>query len=404
MGTWLTYLAALLMAGATAFTFSSSSSLFAMMNSITSYMTGAAAILFLIVSFVTVAAGTASLRKNKKGGKILGTTILWSVVTTIILSILGVLLSSLSSVIFPVSASAGGEYGELISTFSSTSDPLSSSSLISKLFIPSLFFAFLFGIALTPTSDVIRPAYTTMNSFSEVLYRIQRTITFFGACYVYVAGTTFFLGLWQEKTFFASPRPFFALLSATALVVLVVLPFLYAIFTKFKKNPYAIIGRGLSGLITAFVSGNIFASSLLGESLSRSNLGVQKRISSTVTPLSIVISRGGTAFVSVVTVITLLKTLGADISPRALAIITLTIATFSFASSMFPGIEVAAISVIALKSLNIDVYGAESAIVSLIPFINGCALLIDMLLSLMGNALCGAVTKTDAKIPLKDTI
>ena len=404
MGTWLTYLAALLMAGATAFTFSSSSSLFAMMNSITSYMTGAAAILFLIVSFVTVAAGTASLRKNKKGGKILGTTILWSVVTTIILSILGVLLSSLSSVIFPVSASAGGEYGELISTFSSSSDPLSSSSLISKLFIPSLFFAFLFGIALTPTSDVIRPAYTTMNSFSEVLYRIQRTITFFGACYVYVAGTTFFLGLWQEKTFFASPRPFFALLSATALVVLVVLPFLYAIFTKFKKNPYAIIGRGLSGLITAFVSGNIFASSLLGESLSRSNLGVQKRISSTVTPLSIVISRGGTAFVSVVTVITLLKTLGADISPRALAIITLTIATFSFASSMFPGIEVAAISVIALKALNIDVYGAESAIVSLIPFINGCALLIDMLLSLMGNALCGAVTKTDAKIPLKDTI
>ena len=188
------------------------------------------------------------------------------------------------------------------------------------------------------------------------------------------------------------------------MVVLVILPLLFAFFTGFKKNPYGVIGRGLSGLITAFVSGNMFASSLIGESLSRSNLGIQKRISSTVTPLSIVITRGGTAFVSTVTVITLLKTLGAEISMVALILLTLAIAGASFLSSLFSGIEVAAISVIALKMLNINIYGAEAAIVSLIPFINGCALLIDMTLSLMANAISGARTKTDAKIPLKDTI
>ena len=48
METWLTYLAALLMAGATAFTFSSSSSLFGMMSTITSYLTGVASFLFLV--------------------------------------------------------------------------------------------------------------------------------------------------------------------------------------------------------------------------------------------------------------------------------------------------------------------------------------------------------------------
>ncbi|MCI7606730.1 MAG: dicarboxylate/amino acid:cation symporter [Spirochaetales bacterium] len=404
METWLTYLAALLMAGATAFTFSSSSSLFGMMSTLTSYLTGVAAFLFLGTSIVTMAAGTASLRKNKLGGKVLRTTILWAVITTLVLSFLGAFAARFVDVIFPVSASAGGDYESEITSFLSVIDPLCSSAFLSKCFIPALIASFILGVALTPSSDIIRPAYTVMNSFSEVMYRIQRTLTYFGACYVYVAATTFFLGLWQEKTAFAAPEPFIALIVATLVVVLVILPLLFAFFTGFKKNPYGVIGRGLSGLITAFVSGNMFASSLIGESLSRSNLGIQKRISSTVTPLSIVITRGGTAFVSTVTVITLLKTLGAEISMVALILLTLAIAGASFLSSLFSGIEVAAISVIALKMLNINIYGAEAAIVSLIPFINGCALLIDMTLSLMANAISGARTKTDAKIPLKDTI
>lgn len=404
METWLTYLAALLMAGATAFTFSSSSSLFGMMSILTSYLTGVAAFLFLGTSIVTMAAGTASLRKNKLGGKVLRTTILWAVITTLVLSFLGAFAARFVDVIFPISASAGGDYESEITSFLSVIDPLCSSAFLSKCFIPALIASFILGVALTPSSDIIRPAYTVMNSFSEVMYRIQRTLTYFGACYVYVAATTFFLGLWQEKTAFAAPEPFIALIVATLVVVLVILPLLFAFFTGFKKNPYGVIGRGLSGLITAFVSGNMFASSLIGESLSRSNLGIQKRISSTVTPLSIVITRGGTAFVSTVTVITLLKTLGAEISMVALILLTLAIAGASFLSSLFSGIEVAAISVIALKMLNINIYGAEAAIVSLIPFINGCALLIDMTLSLMANAISGARTKTDAKIPLKDTI
>ena len=404
METWLTYLAALLMAGATAFTFSSSSSLFGMMSTITSYLTGVAAFLFLGTSIITLASGTASLRKNKLGGKVLRTTILWAIVTTLVLSFLGAFVARFVDVIFPVSASAGGEYESGIKAFITASDPLSSSAFLSKVFIPALIASFILGVALTPSSDIIRPAYTVMNSFSEVMYRIQRTLTYFGACYVYVAGTSFFLGLWQEKTAFAAPQPFIALLVATLVVVLVILPLLFALFTGFKKNPYGVIGRGLSGIITAFVSGNIFASSLIGESLSRSNLGIQKRISSTVTPLSVVISRGGTAFVSVLTVITLLKTLGAEITISALILIALAIAASSFTSSLFSGIEVATISVMALKMLKINVYGAEAAIISLIPFVNGCALLIDMVISLMANAISGARTKTDAQIPLKDTI
>ena len=404
METWLTYLAAFLMAGATAYTFSSSTPLLKMMSAATSFLTGVAALLFLVVSFVTIASGTASLRKNRLGGRTVRITIFWAVVTTLILSMLGVILANGIPQIFPVSSSAGGNYTEVLSSFTSSTDALDSGSIIGKFFLPLVFAAFILGAALTPSSDVIRPAYTVMNSFSEAVYRIQRTAAYFGAFYVYVAGTAFFLNIWQEKTAFVSPKPFVALALSVLLVIMVVLPLLYAIFTGFRKNPYGVVGRGLAGLLTAFLSSNIYASSLMGESLSRSNMGIQKRISSTATPLSILIARGGTAFVSTLTTVTLLKTLGAEISTFALVILALTISGLSLVSFFFPGVEIAVVSVFAIRFLNINVYGAEAAIVALLPILNGFAIMIDVLISFMASAIVGARTKTDAKIPLKDTI
>ena len=392
------------MAGATAYTFSSSTPLLKMMSAATSFLTGVAALLFLVVSFVTIASGTASLRKNKLGGRTVRITIFWAVVTTLILSMLGVILANGIPQIFPVSSSAGGNYTEVLSSFTSSIDALDSGSIIGKFFLPLVFAAFILGAALTPSSDVIRPAYTVMNSFSEAVYRIQRTAAYFGAFYVYVAGTAFFLNIWQEKTAFVSPKPFVALALSVLLVIMVVLPLLYAIFTGFRKNPYGVVGRGLAGLLTAFLSSNIYASSLMGESLSRSNMGIQKRISSTATPLSILIARGGTAFVSTLTTVTLLKTLGAEISTFALVILALTISGLSLVSSFFPGVEIAVVSVFAIRFLNINVYGAEAAIVALLPILNGFAIMIDVLISFMASAIVGARTKTDAKIPLKDTI
>lgn len=392
------------MAGATAYTFSSSTPLLKMMSAATSFLTGVAALLFLVVSFVTIASGTASLRKNRLGGRTVRITIFWAVVTTLILSMLGVILANGIPQIFPVSSSAGGNYTEVLSSFTSSTDALDSGSIIGKFFLPLVFAAFILGAALTPSSDVIRPAYTVMNSFSEAVYRIQRTAAYFGAFYVYVAGTAFFLNIWQEKTAFVSPEPFVALALSVLLVIMVVLPLIYAIFTGFRKNPYGVVGRGLAGLLTAFLSSNIYASSLMGESLSRSNMGIQKRISSTATPLSILIARGGTAFVSTLTTVTLLKTLGAEISTFALVILALTISGLSLVSSFFPGVEIAVVSVFAIRFLNINVYGAEAAIVALLPILNGFAVMIDVLISFMASAIVGARTKTDAKIPLKDTI
>ncbi len=404
MATWLTYLAALLMAGATALTFSSSTVFLNIMSSLTSLMTNIGLFLFIPVTFVTFMAGTASLKKDRIGGKTVRINIVWALITSLVLAFSAVLLTSKLSLSLPVTASTGGNYIELFSSYSENADPIGTLSLINSIYPIVIVLAFVFGCALTPSSDIIRPAYAVINSFSEVMYRIERTLTYFGSIYVYIASTSFFLSLWQEKTAFVSPSFFLYLLGATALLVLVVLPLLFGIFTGFRKNPYGIIGKGLSSLIFAFMSGNIYLTEFQSAAINRNSLGVQKRIVSTSLPLGVFITRGGTCFVSTVTVLSLLRALNADVSVTAAAVIALTSFILSFASFMSASSEVAFISFLVLKTLNINVYGAEAMLISILPFLNGLAVLLDTLLINMASSIVAKRTKTDITVPVRDAI
>lgn len=402
MEIWLTYLAALLMAGATAFAFPSTQAVYKAVGSAAELLTGAGVFLFIPVSFITLASGVASLRKDKLGKKITGVNILWALVTSFVLTLLAALAARLFGLSFPVTASAGGESVSLFSSYASSIDFAGVLSLIEDIFIPLVILALVTGMALTPSSDVIRPAYTVFNSLSEVMYRIIRCVTYFGALYVYLAATDFFISLYREKTAFVSPSFFLKTAGAALLVLLVVLPLLYAFFTGFRRNPYKILGRAFSSLIFAFVSGNIFFSALQNESIDRCSLGVQKRIVSTTVPFGVIITRGGTCFVSTLTVITLLTTLGAEISLVALLIIALTVVGLSLLSSMSAGMETAFISIALLRLLNINAYGAEAAVISITPFLNGLATMLDIALISMASSIAAVRTKTDITIPARD--
>lgn len=404
MATWLTYLASLCMAGATAFAFSSSTVFLNILSSLTAILTNIALFLFIPVSFVTLTAGIASLKKDRIGGKTVRINILWALVTSVILTVLGVVFVNEFDLSLPVTASTGGNYVELFSSYTEKLDPLGTLETLSSFFPIIVLLSLVFGSALTPSSDVIRPAYAVVNSLSEVMYRIERTITYFGSLYVYIASTSFFIALWQEKTAFVAPSFFIYLLSAMAALVLVVLPLLFGIFTGFRKNPYAFVGKGLSSLIFAFMSGNIYASAMQSAAIDRNSLGVQKRIVSTTLPFGIFITRGGTCFVSTVTILSLLKALNAQVTIEAAAVIAFTTFILSFASFMSASSEVAFISILVLKTLNINVYGAEAMLISILPFLNGAAVLMDTLLINMASLIVAKRTKTDITVPVRDAI
>lgn len=404
MKTWLTYLAALLLSGATAFAFPYSTGLLNAMNFLTSLFISVSIFLFIPISFITFTSGVASLRKDKIAGKAVGYDILWSIVTSFVLALLAILHVRIFSSSIPVTSSAGGDYVTLYNEFISSYDIFGIVEVAGTGFLPLLLAAIVFGIALTPSSDVIRPAYTVMNSLSEAMYRIERIFSNFGALFVYVAGTAFFLNLWQEKTAFVSPSFFIDILLSTLVLIVVVLPLLYLIFTKFKKNPYLVIGRAISSLILGFVSGNIYVTSLQNEAIIRNNTGVQKRIVSVTTPLGILITRGGTCFVSVLSVLSILSALDAKVTAVAAILIALTVVCLSLISFMSAGCETTVIAILLFRVMNINVYGAEAALISIIPFLNSVATLLDVTLISLASNIEARMTKTDINVPAEDVI
>ena len=415
MKTWITYIAALLMGLATALIFGDSSSALSVISGLSSFMVNLGVCIAIPVLVVTFASGTASLRKDRMGGKAISASILWALATTIVFSLAAVILSSLFPVSFPVTSTAGNPQ-EMLSNHVSYMLSSGYSALYPRnvfltlasstyFIVPAVIVSWILGIALKPSSDIIRPAYTTMNSFSEVMYRISRTCTVYGFFLVFASSAYSFLSLYQEKTIQAAPR--FAVMLASGAVVLAAafIPLLFAIFTGFKKNPYKVLYRSLPAAIAGLAAGNSVSILTIEESTARYNLGVQKRISSVAVPVLSIIGKGGSAFVAAAAMISLFQATTGNAPTLSVMLMAAGIAAIvSFASSFAVGTEAIFITVLTLRILGINLYGAENAIVAILPLISGIGIMLDAIIATAGSNIAATFVGTDIDVPYKDIL
>ena len=414
MKTWITYLAAILMGIATCLIFSDYTAVTAVYSSVTGFLVSLGIFLFIPITIITFTAGIASLRKDKLLAKSTGITVLWSLLTTAILALSAAAIFLAFPVKFPVSSSAGSDASVFESIFRTTSNralnqiypsnPFMSIATTTYYIVPILIISWILGISLKPNADIIRPAYTVMNSFAEVMYRIVRTITVYGFFLAYTASSYFFLALFQEKTVLVSHEFMKFFLSGTIIALLIILPLIYAIFTRFRKNPYWALGRSFTPIATGLFTGNILMSAIINEGSSRQNVGVQKRIVSTATPIFTIIGRGGTAFITTLTVLSLFNAVGAQLSTSSAIVASLMIALASFISCIATGYEIIVVLFASLKLMNLNLYGAEATILAMLPLLTGLSVLLDSAIAALGNAAISFYTRTDVKIPYRDIL
>ena len=213
------------------------------------------------------------------------------------------------------------------------------------------------------------------------------------------------LEIYQEKTLFAAPRYATLLAIGVFITIFFVLPLLYGVFTLFRKNPYKMLLRSVSTLLFSFSSSNTIAAIPLAESISRQNLGVQKRISSVSIPLMTIIGKGGSAFVSIIVLLSLYQATTGEIPGTEVIVYTaLTAMLVSFISSTSLGTETALITVLTLNILGINLYGAENAIVAFMPLLSGIGSLIDTAIAMLGASVVSSAAGTDIEVPYRDTI
>ena len=392
MKTWITYIAALLMGLATALLFGDFAGTAGIMSAVSSYLISLGIFIAVPMVVITLASGTASLMKDRMGRKTALSSLLWAVVSAIVMAFAGAAVYASNPLSFPVTSTAGSAPGVLMSHASYMLSSSGSSlypitpywtfATATRFILPVIIISWVLGLSLKPSADIIRPAYTVMNSFSSL-----------------------FTGIYQEKTLFAAPE-FAALLAVSVLImILAVLPLLYAVFTGFRKNPYKVIFRSIGAMAAGLTTSNIVAVLPMNESIARQNLGVQKRIASTSVPLLAVIGHGGSAFISALTLLSLFQaTAGETPGAGVIAAAAAAAAAVSFLSSAAAGSEVVMITVLVLNLLSINLYGAENAVIALLPVLGGIGTMLDSLITAMGSSIAASFVGTDTDIPYRDTI
>lgn len=397
MKTWISYLAATALGLAATLLFGESGIFQQVMYTITALLVQLGGFVLIPLVFFGFSSGIASLRKDRKGGVFARTTILWSIGSTLLLVMGCAIVFRFFPSNFPASTSAGSDASSLsiiapqsISTLFESMLPINPFYTLANaesFLLPVLVIALVFGYFLKPNVEVIRPAYVTMNSLSETMFRLARAYSTTGHFFIFFASSYWFSHLQMEGTLFVAGRFLLMLIISTLSGILVVLPLLFGLVTRFRVNPYVIIYRMLAPAAAALFTGSIFFSSPMTISLSRHNLGCQKRVSATAVPLYTLIGRGGSAMIATLSILSLLYAATSSMpSDKVILFVALSSALFAYASPLYLGYEVFFITIIALQFLKIDLYGAEMTLVALMPILNGLGILVDSFIAAFGSA------------------
>ncbi len=414
MKTWFTYIAALFFAAATAFLFADYEIVANTIAYISGYLINIATLVTLPVLVFSFTTAIASLRKDKMGGNAASSIIIWTLLTGIILPFIATGLFYLYPTAFPVTSSAGSSgdmagYYVNYSLYSNLNalnmaNPFNVMATASTVLLPLLILCWIFGAFLNPTSDQIRPAYAVMNSFSEVMHKIARFYTQFGYIICYFALSDLFLSTYIEKTLIAVPSYLIKLLIIASAAIFVALPLLFSICTRFRRNPYKALYLSLSSLLMGLSSGNIISVIPANITSGRLSLGEQKRHAVASSYFFALFAKGGSAAISTYLSLTLITAMGGVLDLSTMVIITLTVIAVSFISSASFGMESIFITYLALKLLKIDLYGAESALLSILMVTNGIGTMLDAAIMALGSKVTAVRSKTEIEIPYKDYV
>lgn len=394
MRTWLTYLSASLLGLATAWFFGESPEAFETLSSVNTFLLNLGLCLTLLSLPFTFTSGIAALGREKKGRKVLRTCLAWSFLAAFLLAFLGALAAWLCPMPFPATETSSlspgtlsGSVGKILSNaFKSLSlfNPLWTAGTTMNFFPPLLVILFLVGLAASGSQEEFRPAFSALTSFAEVMRRVSRNFTIFGFPLAFSSSSVFFLSLGKEGglSLFAKGL---GLASLAALII--VLPLAFAVYTRFKVNPYRVLLRSLPALFLALFSSNRNMSLSIETALSSDSIGNDKNVSSVSAPLMLVLGKGGSAFVSVIAVISVIfSTTGGTLNVTGLLLAALAAASASFLSSAASGAEPALVAVLTLNFLGLELYGAENAIIALLPLIAGLGSLLDCSIAMLGTS------------------
>lgn len=366
--------------------------------------------------FFLTTAGVASLNLQHLTRKTISYAAVWVIIIVLMVMVTGgffaylMPIPDLDAFISSNAPSAGsvssfeGSSATITAALSGTLfDPFYRSS---GLLLPVIGAALVLGYGITPVKEVIRPAYSIMNSFSEVCYTL-----FNGIGHLMNVGLAFMSGLLLSRLAgihdWGLLTQFFIFLSLAVLIfILLILPVLLVILTK-EKRPYSLIFGLASPILLAFWSGTSSYALPMTLQHIRLNLGIAKRITSVSLPVITLIGRSGSALISCFVLIAFqTELLGATLSAITILMTLLSCILFSLAAYAFPGFEILFICTGTAGMLGLPILDGTlpSFLLILNPLLQGLGAVLDTLIAGLGTAVCGYMLHAHIPVPAKERI
>ena len=262
--------------------------------------------------FFSLAMGTFKLRESGKTLKVYIRTIIYMILFSAILTILGaltVLLLSPSRI--PIIIEQGSplllkhfpEYLENIF-------PLNSFQIFSfpgNFLLPLFAGALIIGLNMNFDKHITMPAVELFDSLSRIFYRINDLVVEIMGIGMIALGAYFVINLQNTPSLELFRQLILVLTADFVFIIFGLFPILMYFLTPGKTNPYiwlyGIIAPGLAG----FLSGNNYFSIPFLIKTGHDNLGIPRRVGSATFPLFSLFGKAGTGLVSAVSFIVILK-------------------------------------------------------------------------------------------------
>ena len=266
-------------------------------------------VVFPLVFFALVA-GTYELKREKKIFRVYGRTILYLLLATAALIIVGmvtVLVFSPERIPIIVEQEQAIRLPGLKETLLGLFPDNLFHVFVSpgSIMLPLVLFAFLLGLNLTFDLRITSPVVQLADSLNRIFYHINSLLCeLFGLAMIVISAYFIMTVKQYELTLFKQMLIIIGI--DAALIIFALFPALLY-FLGGRQNPYKWLYAVIAPALTAFFSGDNYLSVVMLAKHGKENLGVPRRVGSGVYPLFAIFGRAGTALVASATFLLVLK-------------------------------------------------------------------------------------------------
>src|SRR6056297_498070 len=254
-----------------------------------------------------------------------------------------------------------------------------------NVLFPVVFFALFLGLNFSFDKVLSRPVVQVFDSLTRIFYHIAKFVNEILGLGLIVLAAYFTVHLRRTEELELYSELLLLIAILTVFIIFCIYPILVYFLTG-RQNPYKYLYGILAPAVAAFFSGNSYFSLVPLIPHIKENLGVPRQIGATTIPLFALFAKAGTAMISSITFIVILKSyssLGIEFV-EITWIIGVSIAA-SLLTSTVPGFGVAAALTALCTLYGRGIENGFLIIYPILPLLSSFAVFIDMVTVALGS-------------------